>query len=398
MLRFLDTRGGVSILVGVKRVFPAIAIAVLLLPGCKSEQPVPGAESAGQLPPMDNEVVATVRGEAVTLKDLQPVLLQAYGLNVLLAIVQRDLAKHEAAQLHIVVTPQDVDQERTLTLVALKKAALRMQDVAATTQPDEEDLNAQETQQLLDQVLAQQRMSRAEFDIVMETNAYLRKMAEPQVTAQMTEQAVRNQFNVTYGEKVLVHYIVCGNMEEVAQVRRELAAGKSFEDVARARSRDRASAATGGELPPFTLQDNRFPPEFRQVAFLLKKGQVSDPVQIKQYIYIVKLVDRIPPEHAKFEDYRDAVRRDLYQQSVQAAMAVMRQRLGQMALESLSNKDPVLREQWEERVARKDGQIRDMQEIRHHLDREHAPPTTLPAFEAPGGPAAPPATQPATAP
>jgi len=214
----------------------------------------------------------------------------------------------------------------------------------------------------------------------------------------MTEQAVRNQFNVTYGEKVLVHYIVCGNMEEVAQVRRELAAGKSFEDVARARSRDRASAATGGELPPFTLQDNRFPPEFRQVAFLLKKGQVSDPVQIKQYIYIVKLVDRIPPEHAKFEDYRDAVRRDLYQQSVQAAMAVMRQRLGQMALESLSIKDPVLREQWEERVARKDGQIRDMQEIRHHLDREHAPPTTLPAFEAPGGPAAPPATQPATAP
>jgi parvulin-like peptidyl-prolyl isomerase len=250
-----------------------------------------------------------------------------------------------------------------------------------TTEPTE-NLSADQQDQLLDQLLQQQHVSRAEFGVILEVNAYLRKLAEPKVTAKLTDDAVRQQFNVMYGEKVVVHYIVCNNMAEAAEVRRDLAGGKTFEDVARARSLDRRTAYTGGELPAFTLQDNRFPPEFKQVAFSLKKGEVSDPVQIAHFIYILKLVDRIPPAHARFEDYRDSVRKELYETTVQAAMKVMRDSLGRMALESLTIRDPVLARQWADKMNQKNGQVKDSEQLRRELDTQHAP-ATLPSNAGP---------------
>lgn len=379
-----------------KRAWIAILlIAVIPLSACKSRSDESSDESSEpasppvpiKIEPMDNPVVATVRGEPITVKDLDPILIQGYGLNVLLEIVQLDLAREECAKLHIVVTPQDVDREKSITLKDLRKSVQSSEPFTTTTQPSlDEEITPQEAQQLLDQVLAQQHITQPEFDIWMEINANLRKIAEPQVSAQITDDAVRQQFNVMYGEKVVVHYIVCWNMSEAADVRRDLAAGKSFEDVARARSHDRESGPSGGELPPFTLQDGRFPPEFKQLAFTMKKGDISDPLEIGQFIYIMKLVDRIPPQHAKFEDYKDAVRADLYEQAVQAEMTAMRQQLAKMALDSMTIQDPVLAKQWEQRVQSKNGQIHDMQEIRRRLDQEHAAATQ---------PSAPPATQPA---
>jgi foldase protein PrsA len=359
-----------------------MAVGALLLQGCKSDEDVPVtlAQAPQSLPGMNNEVVATIRGRPITLEDVEPVLIDGYGLNVVLLLVQKDLAQEEAARQAIVVTPEDVDKERTITLTALQRSLQSSGVDLSTTHPDDVQLTPEEADQLLDQVLTQQHMSRAEFGVLMEINAYLRKIAEPEIASQITDDAVRKHFNALYGEKVLVHYIVCGNMNEAADVRRDLASGKSFEDVARARSRDRASGMNGGELPPFTLQDNRFPPEFKQLVFLLQKGQISDPLQIGQFIYIAKLVDRIPPEHARFEDYKDAVRQDLYDQAVAAAMTALRQRLATMALQEMQIEDPVLSKQWEERVARKDGQIKDLQEIRRQMDQQHLPAATEPGM------------------
>jgi parvulin-like peptidyl-prolyl isomerase len=348
-------------------------LGFLILQGCGdgeetvsvTEAPAPAA-----LAPIPNEVVARIRGNPITMEDIQPVLVEGYGLNVVLLLVQRELAREEAAKQEIVVTTWDVEKERSITLQSLQRSLQSSGLDLGTTQPSDEDLTPEQTEALLDQVLSQQHMSLAEFGVLMEINAYLRKVAEPEVTAEITDDAVRKHFNALYGEKVVVHYIVCGNMSEAADVRRDLASGKSFEDVARARSRDRESAMNGGELPPFTLQDNRFPPEFKQLVFLLQKGQISDPLQIGTFIYIAKLVDRIPPEHAKFEDYKDAVKKDLHDQAVTAATT--------MALNEMEIEDPVLRKQWEDRVDRKNGQIKDLREIRKELDREHVG-TTEPA-------------------
>jgi foldase protein PrsA len=368
---------------------------LIVLQGCHS-QSGESAESVAtnSLPPPvlapggEDEVIATVRGDAITRKDLEPVLIEGYGLNVLLTLVQLDLVEQEAARQHAVVTPVDVANERVLTMDNLARATQQMDSSGQpTTQP--ETLSSDQEEQLLDQLLQQQHVSKAEFNVILQVNAYLRKIAGPQVNANLSDDAIRKQFNAMYGEKVVVHYIVCNNMSEVTDVRRALALGQSFEDVARLRSRDRQSGATGGELPPFTLSDNRFPDEFKQVAFNLKIGEVSDPVQIGRFIYIAKLIDRIPPAMARYEDYRDSVKKQLDDSTVQAAMKAMRDRLGSMALASLRIRDPVLAEQWAQRIGNKNSQIQSDAQIRQELDKEHAAAQPM---------AEPPATMPATAP
>lgn len=369
-------------------------LPVLLLCGCKTSEPASNQPSYSpaiqQAPAPQDQVLATIDGESVMLSQLEPVLVQAYGLNILLDFVQRDLAQQKASELNISLTPQDISDERALTLLMLKREAHGLREGGPTTQPDNDELTPAEASQLLEQMLDQAHMTRTEFDLIMQINAYLRKIVAPRVQEQMTDDAVRRQFNALYGEKVLIHYIVVKTMNDVADVRRDLAAGKSFEDVARARSQDQRTAPSGGELPPFTLQDNSIPDVFRQTAFFLKKGQVSDPLQLNGLIYIIKLVDRIPPAHAKFEDYREAVRQDLYDKMVQAAMAVMRQELWKTAQDDMDIKDPELRRQWEALLARRNGSVRDMQDIRREMDRQHAAATTQPLTPA--------TTQPTTAP
>jgi foldase protein PrsA len=298
-------------------------------------------------------------------------------LNVLLALVQLDLAEQAAAQQHLRVTPDDIAKERAITMDSLRKATQQMDSSGqATTQP--ENISDSQEEQLLDQLLLQQRVSRAEFNVILEVNANLRKIAEPIVEASLTDDRVRQQFNAMYGEKVLVRYIQCNNMSEIADVRRDLAAGKSFEEIIRQHNATRAGAPAGGELGPFSLQDMNYPPEIKQVAFDLKPGEISDPVQYKQYLFLFQLVERIPPAHAKFEDYRDAVRKELAFSLVQAKISSLRNDLANEALSSLQIRDPVLARQWDDRVANAHGSIRDEGQIRQELDRLHAP-ATMPA-------------------
>lgn len=357
---------------------PAIILALLFLQACHSQPSIGNSENAALInlpaanpaPGGDAEVIATVRGDAITRKDLDPVLMEGYGLDVLLKLVQLDLVEQEAARQGIVVTPQDVTAERAIIMDELLRATQEMDSSGQpTTEPD--TLTPQQEEQLLDVSLRQQHTSRAEFAVILQIRAYLRKTAEPKVEAKLTENAIHQEFNVMYGEKVVVHYIVCNNMSEVADALRALRTGQSFEDVARLRSRDRLTAPTGGELPPFTMADNRFPEEFKQVAFNLKPGEVSDAVQIGNRFYIAKLVDRIPPAHARYEDYRDAVKKQLYDSTVMAAMKAMQGTLGQMAIESLHIRDPMLAQQWADRLDQKNGQIQDQAQIRRELDKEH---------------------------
>ena len=375
----------------VKPFVPTILIALLALQGCHSQtNSSPAAAATANLPPppshvpaasnsgtpnFEDDVIATVQGDKITRRDIDPVLMEGYGLNVLLTLVQLDLAEQQAAHLHISVSPADIANERVITMQNLRRATEAVDSAGQpTTEP--ENLTAAQEDQLLDQILQQQHVSRAEFNVILQINANLRKIAEPQVAASLTDEKVRQQFNAEYGEKALVHYIQCNNMQEVTQVRRELAAGKSFEDVAKERSIDRLTAAAGGALPAFSRSDPHYPQEIKDVVFDLKPGEVSDPVQHEQFIYLFKLIQRIPPAHARFEDYKDDVKKDLYNQTVQADMKIMRDALAREAMASLRIKDPVLQQQWMDRLEQKTSQTQSENQIRQELDQQHTSTTT----------------------
>jgi hypothetical protein len=349
----------------------AVIFALLLpLSACKS-----GDTSSAQTfesNPKDapnDKVLASIGSDRITQSEIQPVLMEAYGLNVLLKFVELHLVREEAEKEHIVIAQADIDAERQLTMQMLKRAA-QEQTVGvggASTQSDDVEVTAEEADQLLDRALAMQQVSRAEFNhCLLEVNATLRKLAEPTIEPLLTEEAVHEQFNQTYGEKAIVHYVIMQNMVEAQSLEQDLASGKTFEEAAQAKGQDVR------EFQPFSRVSAEIPDVIRQVVFSLKTGQVSDPVQINQYILVMKLMDLIPPQHAKYEDYKDSVRKALHDQKLKEAMNKLNVQLAKNALETMVIYDPVLQKQWEQRQAANNVQTESSVELRRQMDKVRA--------------------------
>jgi hypothetical protein len=332
------------------------------------------------VPPSSSDpVLARLNGKPITLSQIEPTLIESYGLNILLNVVQLELAKQEAARANVTVTPSDFSKEREQTLAKMF--------------PDAEKT---EIEPLFDQFLQQQHISKPEFELVLETNTYLRKIAEPLSKDKIGEANLQEAFRQLYGETVQVRHIQAGNMQEILEAKRRLAAGEAFEKVAADMSRNARTAPLGGELPPFSRQSSSYPQAFKDAAFALKEGEISDAVQAEGSLHLIKMERRIPPKAVKFEDVKDALREDLQEQLVQATMKTLRAQLGQDALRGLMIDNPVLKQQYEARLHQRDQAVTEKNQIREQFEKERQRimerSTTQPA----GAATEPAATQPPT--
>lgn len=421
-----------------KRVVHGLCVGLIWLAGCASESAPPnngdssartgaslngdppsarsanatagsGAAKPAQAQANPDRVVARINNEPISMNQLLGPLIESHGLDVLINLVQVEMARQDAAKAGVTVTSDDFKQERAETLAKLFKenddktqdqidAALHRKDEATAKRLREE--MQQDHESLLNQFLEQQHISATEFDLVLQINTYLRKIAEPAVNKSITEESLKNAFNQLYGEKVRVRYIQLHTPLEVAQVQRRLAQGEKFDDLAGELSTNRQSAALKGELPAFSRETNGIPPTFKDAAFLLKPGEVSDMVEANGSYCLIKLIDRIPPRVVKFEQQRENVRHELTSRAIQAAVKDMRENLIQELRQGLKIEDPVLEKQYDARIQKfQKNEIRDQQRIRDEWDRQHKHSATLPSSPDAGsttGPTLPvPATQPA---
>src|SRR5678815_2737709 len=74
------------------------------------------------------------------------------------------------------------------------------------------------------------------------------------------------------------------------QLREEIVKGAKFEDVAKRESSDTISGRQGGDLG--TGGKNRFVPDFEKVAYALKPGELSQPVQTPFGFHIIRVDTR----------------------------------------------------------------------------------------------------------
>ncbi|HYE18343.1 MAG TPA: peptidylprolyl isomerase, partial [Tepidisphaeraceae bacterium] len=238
------------------------------------------------------QVVARVNGQAITVADMHKPLMEGYGLKVLLSKAQLDLARQEAVKKKVEVTKADVAAELDRTMKAGFKD-IEKADYAAA----------------LEQLLARTGLSRGEFDMVIETNAILRKIAEPLLKDRITDENVREAYNARFGQTVQIRHIECANPQEALRAKNRIAAGEKFEEVARTMSHNAKTAPLGGELPVFSRQTAKWPGDlgaipqgFRDWAFNAKDGDISDPIGAEQSYHILKLEKKIEPKVVKFED------------------------------------------------------------------------------------------------
>ena len=385
-----------------------IGLAVLLLmtapaaatfaakSNAKAPAPAPAPAPAAEPQPAAatrEPVIAQVGGAVVTLGQLQRPLIQAYGLNILLNLVQLEVAKENAVKAGVKVTPEDVARETEVTIERMfEQSNEKLVDKARDARAKGDDKKAKEIEdqikkdnaQAFEQFLQNQRLTRAEFDIVTETNAYLRKIAEPMLAGKISEENLQEAFRSLYGENVKCRHIQCSNLQEVNEAKARLDQGESFAKVAREMSRNPGTQQLGGELPPFSINTQGLPQAFKDAAFALKKeGDISDVVQAEGGFHLIQLEKRIPPKAVKFEDVKESLSKDLNARAVDATVKQLRQQLANDAVKNLVINDPDLKKQWQDKLEKRDATIKDRDQIRKQMQLERERNATQPATTLP---------------
>src|SRR5690606_13029030 len=95
------------------------------------------------------------------------------------------------------------------------------------------------------------------------------------------------------------------------------ASGADFAALARTKS-EGPSADTGGALDFFPK--NRMIPEFSEMAFKLKNGEVSDPVRTQFGFHVIKVTDRRDARLVPFEEVRPMLEEQMGNELIREAM------------------------------------------------------------------------------
>jgi foldase protein PrsA len=291
--------------------------------------------------PSGGDVVATVNGQPITMADLQKPLLEGYGLKILLHEIQLTAARQAAKEKNITVTDADYKAEFERTLKQ------------GFGDAPKEDYPA-----LLDQLLEKKGVSRAEFDMVLQTNTILRKIAEPELKDKITDDMLKEAFNQIYGENVVVRHIQCANTQEAAQVKMRLASGEKFDTLVQTMSRNALTRPLNGELPPFSRNTvtwggnwGKVPQGFKDWAFSAKVGDVSDPIAASDGYHILKLERKTEPKVVKYDDVKANLRVQLQEQLVQKGVEELRNKLALIVRGAMDIKEPTLKAQFDKKVA-----------------------------------------------
>lgn len=330
----------------VRRALPAVvAVAAVMSAGCGDEggrprvaerlarEPAaasaPTADSAE--PVTGGPAVALVNGRPIALRELVRVLLDGRGLAVLQRMVQLEAARQEGERLGLSVSAADVEREYDL---ALRGERFNGKDVEALTPARRE--------QLIDEWTVSRGVTRQELDITVKRQAWLRKIVGD--AAQPTEEQVRAEFDRRHGEKAEVRHIQIPAERTFTQIQRRLSAGERFEDLVAEYSQNAFSRERRGLLPPFTRNAEDVPAVFREAAFRMTPGEVSNPIAAEGSFHVLRLERLIPADDVTFEAAREQAEAAVRLRLTEARMEELGRRL--LLQSSLQIEDKTLREQY----------------------------------------------------
>jgi len=299
---------------------------------------VSGKESstAQPEPPMP---IATVNGRPIARAQMMDMLLRSHGLGVMEQLIALELARETAEAEGVSIMPADIQAEYD------RAVAMISSPVPAATQPV---LGKEVRETLLTQILARRGLSRDEFRLAMERQAYLRKVALKKL--KITDQMLRAQYEMMYDARVQVRHIQLLDWRDVAKVQKLLASGSDFAEVARVHSQNPQTASEGGLLPPFSRNQDDVPPILREVAFSLQIGQVSNPIRIDSDYHLVKPVQRFEKSQVQFEHVKEIVRSKLIDRLLPETTAKIERELFTKAQITIA--DAKLRQQFDEKYSK----------------------------------------------
>jgi peptidyl-prolyl cis-trans isomerase C len=164
--------------------------------------------------------------------------------------------------------------------------------------------------------------NRLEFILDRELhNAYFKK----HVVDAITDAEVKARYDAEVAklppvEEVKARHILVKTEAEAKEIIKELAAGKDFAELAKAKSTD-PNKSDGGDLGYF--KKGMMVPEFEAAAFAMNKGDVSKvPVKTQFGFHVIKVEDKRQAPPPTFDQVKDQVKqivmRDKYMEVLKA--------------------------------------------------------------------------------
>jgi peptidyl-prolyl cis-trans isomerase D len=108
-------------------------------------------------------------------------------------------------------------------------------------------------------------------------------------------------------------------MERAQGLAKEIAGGKDFAEVARASSEDAATKPGGGDLG--WVERGNWDAALANAAFALEPGKVTQPIETKFGVHLVKVEEKKPAQDKTLEQVQDEIATTLYKQDKAKEMA-----------------------------------------------------------------------------
>ncbi|MGE7882170.1 peptidylprolyl isomerase PrsA [Bacillus sp. NPDC094077] len=124
----------------------------------------------------------------------------------------------------------------------------------------------------------------------------------------VTEKDVKDH----YKPEIQASHILVSDENEAKEIKKQLDAGASFEELAKQESQDLLSKDKGGDLGYFV--SGTMAPEFETAAYKLKVGEISNPVKSPNGYHIIKLTGK--KDLKPYDEVKDSIRKRLEEERI----------------------------------------------------------------------------------
>ncbi|MCR4402240.1 MAG: peptidylprolyl isomerase [Firmicutes bacterium] len=248
----------------------------------------------------DLRAVAKVNSAAITWKEFHSALEKQSGRQLLAQMIREELITQGAAKYGIQVTDEDV--------------AAEIDDLKAQFGSDAS----------LEQALSQYGMTMDDLRHQIKINLLLEAIASKDVTVgddEVKKYYDEHKEDFKEPEEVKARHILVKDEKTANEIRKELAGGADFAELAKAKSEDPGSKDKGGDLGYF--QRGAMDPAFEKVAFELKIGETSGPVKSSFGYHIIRVEDKKPERVPSLEEVRDEVVKQVTREKAKPASTVI---------------------------------------------------------------------------
>ncbi len=239
----------------------------------------------------DKNVVAIVNGQKITKQDLYDLMVDTYGEDALDVLIRRTLIYQTAKKDGVSVPASEVEQKLKTLVNGEIDALMRRYGIKERAELEKELVKVDSSVAKLEDKLSRKMRKQAEIELLAE------KTLEKTIT--ITEEDLQKAYEQEYGEKIEASQVVYKTRREAEDSLKKLKSGADFAAVAKSDSIDRASAARGGKMQPFSPKDGIG----SQVAHL-KVGDISDILKTEHGFHILKITGRTAASNKTLKSVR----------------------------------------------------------------------------------------------